>query len=452
LRYECFETGILDCGLGSAVFTVFDTAKVYEGCRDSQTKALEVLPRVKQIVEGRLSTHSLVIVGATLVPTFLYPPYNLTNSVMSDASMTVAGCHFLQSQLIAELSGCAPFQTEIDPIAINYLSFFTGMIFSPHSAVRHIAATVCVGLLKVIPRDKCCELANRFGSLSNIESLPVPDKLLLSLLVVVNHHAIPVSHFEPLFQFLKTCVRARTEIALVALAIMLHGFGIWNKCTRPNESLYRIILQGLLLQKMPPFLERELCKIACAEWKSFIELFPGLIGEIMNMQLGAQTIGQVRGIMKLYTDIALANMKICGGSAALAIAEIPERYPGLVELSQDMLVEHAKLFDFVEIQNDVCLIGTPEGAVVAFQGGKKWFREQLFDDAAVFTLSFGPNMKFAVGISREADCAHLFRVVAKRKWGQGRTIKKVALNLGFGHARLAVYWLSDEDFEVRIVE
>jgi hypothetical protein len=357
----------------------------------------------------------------------------------------------IRTQLIHELVGNESRPIENwDP---NFLPVMMQTLFSANTSVQKISAKFAVGILGTVAFQKCQELLQPIISRQDIVATTVSEKCLLALVASANSNAVPPHWQKPLFEFLQKVSLDDSEVATVAIAALLQGFVVWTQFAENGEQgLYSIIIRGLLRRPNVEFIDELFCQIACAEFPHFMAVFLPLIEELG----GNKDELPVIGLLNLYTRVAVKNQKVCGGFISLACAKLWEKTSILTMIPQvlpPLMLSHAQLFDSVDMREDVCLIGTPEGKIHGYRAGKCIFEEQIFQGSIVL-VSLGPQMKFGVALSADLNQAAQFAVLEKatglfrKRLGE---VTKTPLKDRGVHQAYRVMWHDVKNFSVEVV-
>jgi hypothetical protein len=392
-----------------------------------------------------------VLLGRNEVPTFFYPPFRLTDSIILEASSFVAALHVIETQLIHEIIG-----RDSRPIPMwnpDLLPIMIQTLFSTNLSVQRVSARFAVGLLGKVEEQKIQQLLLpyvRDGSAARIEGFSSADRFLVALLTSTQGHFVHPDYFAPLFHFLVGVSEEVTEAATVALAALLQGFAIWTKyAQRGQEGLYVIIIKGLIRRPYVDFLDDLFCHIAYIEFDNFMKVLPELILEFVQKR----DEENITRLLNLYTQVAVRNQKICGGRVSLAIAELWEKSATMPYSPKDILAvlhSHASLFDAVSMCEDVCLIGIPTGRVTLFRNGKCILSQPVFS-ASISHVSLGPKARFGVAISMDGGEAALFAIPERLALFGLRPPKPVDVKLSClknvnPNASYSIIWTDEREF------
>jgi hypothetical protein len=432
----------------SIVFDVFNVLQLRHGYDLGKLTKPIMVQYFNALVRGQEYPGSIMLLGRDRVPTFFYPPFRLTESIILEASSFVAALHVIETQLIHEFIG-----RDSRPIPMwnpDFLPIMIQTLFSTNLPVQRVSARFAVGLLGKVEQQKIQQLLEpyvRNSSSTRIERYSGVDRFLVALLMSTHENLVPDEYFAPLFRFLVDISEEVTEAATVALAALLQGFAMWTKCADGQQGLYLIIIKGLIRRPYVDFLDDLFCQIAYAEFESFMKVFSPLILEFV----GKRDEENITRLLNLYTQVAVKNQKICGGWVSLAIAELWEKSTTMPYVPKDILAvlhSHANLFDAVSMSGDVCLIGTPNGRVTLFRNGKCIFSHIVFSGAATH-VSLGPRARFGVAVSLDIGQAALFSIPEKPAlFRQAKSVemKPASLDTVDPGACYSITWNDEKEF------
>jgi hypothetical protein len=338
------------------------------------------------------------------------------------------------------------------PNFVSFLPVLTAMVFTANPSVRRISARKCVAMLSELSFPQCQDLVRPFIHMAELGStLSMADRFLLALLTASHPNAVPTGWPPALFRFLTQQSEETSDAAVLALAILIHGFGLWQTFTRPSiHDLYAIVIKGIIHQQDPEFLDKLFSRVACSDVQTFLHVFPRLADQIIA---GKESVEKsLHGMMKLYTRVAIDNEKACGGCVTCEIAHLWQKglSSDLSLFVRDILQTHAKQLGCVQFEDDILIAGLPTGEVVGFHRMKEIFRLKNLS-GRISLISLGPEMLYGVAVSIEQKVAVRFTVLGKdgglfaKKY---KVVETVQLSAFTGRAKYVVKWEDPRKFAV----
>jgi hypothetical protein len=387
--------------------------------------------------------YSFLFLGKDLVPTLFYSPFRLNNRRIGAASPFIAGIHHVQRQIVARILGL---ETDVNTeVSVDFLPVLTQLMGVNDVMIEEICVGCAVRLLPKITLEKCQELVRPCITPTRRDP---SDEFLLAILLAAHPNAIPREYQRHVFAFLKRMTEVKGPRAVMALAILLHGISVWLNHSLTAKDLYLIIIRGILRQKHADFLGELFCQLACVEADALLEVFPDVVAQLVaeNQQLDEN----LKILFDLYSRVADSQRKLFGGSISARIARAFHDLPRFGVLISDVLCCHSRMFDFVACENDVVVIGNPNGSVNGYKERKLLFEERIAD-GNIGTVDIGPGCRYAAAVCVEEKTAFLLRVLEKAgfKWQKSRVASNRTIEPGGG--KMQIIWLGDDNFDVLIV-
>jgi putative component of membrane protein insertase Oxa1/YidC/SpoIIIJ protein YidD len=324
-------------------------------------------------------------------------------------------------------------------VSVDFLPVLTQLVCLENARVQEIATRSAILVFDRISWSECQALGLPY--IVPCET-SVWEKFLIAILIAHHENSIPSDYQRTLDPFLTETCEASSACAILALAILARGFSAWiGRSSR--RGLYQIIIRGILRQRQANGLDQQFCSLACADVDTFLEVFPALLAEMTDDN-------RFIGLFDLYTRLAIQKTKVFGGLIASNFAKACQDFPQLSKYVMEELQRHAGRFGFVAWDAGVCVIGNPDGTVIAVRDGKIMFDEKL-SEWGIDLVAIGPDAMFAAAASVEAKLAWLLRLQSSQGWFR----KKVVVSrqtVGDLHGGSAIAWTRQDQFSVRDVQ
>jgi hypothetical protein len=441
-RFMSCHMGFLN---GSVFFVIVDvTEKDVSADKEKWTFFLD---RVLTVAHPSCG---FVLLGHGLVPTIFYPPFELTSHTISHASLFVAGIHYVGRQILMDALGLSVEQLD-NEIRVDYLPLLTQLTCLDDPKIQKIATRCTIRLFGTVSFAKCQEFAVPCLVLQDWPQLARWERFLLAVIVAHFDNAIPPPYHKELYNFLTEISAETSPCAMLALAILLQGFATWLKVVgydkQVRASLYQRIIRGILAQRADS-LDGLFCQLACALPETFLDVFPNLISEFAADRENPED--KLRGLFTLYTRVVHDNQKVFGGCISLVVAKAYRTVPQFALILSEALKHHGNVFSFVAYEKDVCVIGTPDGFVHAFEKGRPLFEEQMID-GGINLVSMAPKLMVAVALSAEAGRAVCFRLLEPVKgfFAKKRNHEKWSVELP-KDGSFKIVWTDDTNCEITV--
>jgi hypothetical protein len=159
------------------------------------------------------------------VPSLFYSPFWLNNKRIRGASPFMAGIHQVNRQI---LSHTLRIELDLDgEVSVDFLPVLTQLMATENVITEEICAGCAVRLFPKITLAKCQEL--RLPYITPTGREPNDEFLLAS-----HAKAIPVEHQQHMLRFLIRMTEVKGRRAVLAVAILLHGF--WVRLKNSSTS------------------------------------------------------------------------------------------------------------------------------------------------------------------------------------------------------------------------
>ncbi|OHT00124.1 hypothetical protein TRFO_08121 [Tritrichomonas foetus] len=312
-----------------------------------------------------------------------------------------------------------PASQEIREKLANFIPILLQFLYIPDLNVQKIACKSCAELSSYISYQLCQEFVSSFLSFidtdsgyDSISELEEYEKFLLSILIPKFNNVLPFSYATELYHFLDEKTVESSEIATLAIYILIDGISAWSKHMDTHEEkvrFYANIIDATLRQSRSLFLDTRFAAVACSNISAFISAFPLLIANAAN---DLNNPSKTMKIVNVYTNVTLRNPSICGGYTSDLLAKTCIDYPQYSDEMIKTLELHATLFHFIKVLNDFIAIGLQSGEIKVYQSRKILFSEQIFREGSkIDFIEIGPDRKYGVAISQQDKCAKVFYLI-----------------------------------------
>lgn len=234
-----------------------------------------------------------------------------------------------------------------------------------------------------------------------------------------------------------------------------------GKSIESQKGLFISIIKSVLINQWEfPFLyDRFLRYIYSEDMALFVDILPDFLqkaapsqhnqaisaSEMSNLQSSSNTLLESSSeklgylALDLYSEIELKNPKVVWGRMSSAIALNGIQFPEYAQASQVLLEKHAKQLNYIDMKENVILIGSGSGHIYGITGSKKSINEKLFSEGINF-VSIGPHGKYGLAISNFHLTCKIFQIKPSFKITQSMKIEAPPKTMGF-----SIRWLCDNN-------
>jgi hypothetical protein len=149
----------------------------------------------------------------------------------------------------------------------------------------------------------------------------------------------------------------------------------------------------------------------------------------------------------LYSRVADSKQKWFGGSISTTLAKAFHDLPQFGVLISDVLYCHSKMFDFVACENNVIIIGNPNGSVKGYKERRLLFDERIAS-GNIEIVDIGPGCRFAAAICFEKDTAFLLRLIARKGFIRKKSLVVWHRTITPVGRKIQIVWVAYDDFKL----
>lgn len=409
---------VLEMPRSTLFYRVFDISQMVQLTDNENAK--EAAKNLCRIMTQENSSTSFVLLGKKQIPTFFYPDYRISGSNIFDTSPFVGAIHCISYHLLAQYLGISiteALNVTLSDKYSDFLPIFLQLIFADNQKIQQISAIICMKMLNLVPLIKSQELVSSYIHLEDITETSLSVKLLMSYVVSTYHNSIPTEFLPPLFDFLVKLSKNSSYPSILALSILSNGFVVWSQCV-DKEKLYKKIVKGIVIQEDLELLHSIFFQIAYAEMQECLNSFKYLIENYSKkIEMKLEPSYQLEPVLKLFTEMAQKNIKICGSYITLTLNEVSCNVPQIAKQLETIVCSHADMFPSVKY-DEFCLIGTPNGFIHLYKNRKLIFSEEIL--GFMTAVSIGPTKKYGAAYSKDDQKLKVFVFYLSSFLGIGR--------------------------------